>query len=381
MNILKNPGLYNMSTAKQEISDWDKHFYIRQMLYQTLGLPPTYFSDKSILEVGIGEGHNALYIASLRPQFYQLIEATEIGSKSCKELFAKHGLLGDSIDIKNMLIESYKSGQQFDAVICENMLPGIKDKNYILDKLNTYVKDRGILIITCTDEISAFFDLTRRLLANILIQRSHTNDGEKMIDLCTSAFESHFKALGSNKRMKDWCLDLTGNAFYVNGFSIIDALTFFQKEYFFYNSSPRIIVDETWYKHVAITSQLYNEKIIDNFDKIHHNLIHYKSFDHHVWVKQDSKELRNLCRKFIDLTQKGEQSYESVSKDISDVLHAIKKLYINNNGEEIVISTIIDFETFLSKDDITPDSVAHGFNYYQNAFGRETEYLSLVKSH
>ena len=43
---------YKISPVRQDLSDFDKHVYIRTMLYQALGLPKTAFKGKNVLEVG-----------------------------------------------------------------------------------------------------------------------------------------------------------------------------------------------------------------------------------------------------------------------------------------------------------------------------------------
>ena len=60
---------YKISPVRQDLSDFDKHVYIRTMLYQALGLPKTAFKGKNVLEVGSGGGYNAIVTATFKPAY------------------------------------------------------------------------------------------------------------------------------------------------------------------------------------------------------------------------------------------------------------------------------------------------------------------------
>ena len=169
---------YKISPVKQNLTDLDKHFYIREMLYQALGVPKSFFKGKNILEVGPGSGYNSIVTATFKPQYYQLVDANETGIKDIKELFKKYNVEENHIAITNCFIEEFITDKKFDIAMCENMLCCIKNNYEILAKINSLLVQEGILIISCADEISTFYDITRRLLANILVQRTGVKEFE-----------------------------------------------------------------------------------------------------------------------------------------------------------------------------------------------------------
>ena len=78
-----------ISPVHQNISNLKKHFQTRESLYRLLGLLPNFFAKKNVLEVGPGSGHNSIYISSLFPKTYQLVEPNPIGVKDIKKIFKK----------------------------------------------------------------------------------------------------------------------------------------------------------------------------------------------------------------------------------------------------------------------------------------------------
>ena len=52
------------------------HFCIRKHLYHQLGVSLSDFKGRSLLEIGPGNGHNALYCATLRPKGSALLDGT-----------------------------------------------------------------------------------------------------------------------------------------------------------------------------------------------------------------------------------------------------------------------------------------------------------------
>ena len=76
-----------ISPVHQDISNLSKHFQIRSSLYRLLGLIPSFFTGKDIIEVGPGSGHNSIYTATLLPRTYELVEPNPLALKDISKIF------------------------------------------------------------------------------------------------------------------------------------------------------------------------------------------------------------------------------------------------------------------------------------------------------
>jgi len=372
----------NISPVRQNIANINKHFYIRKKLYETLGLTNNNFENKRIIEIGPGGGYNTIYTASLKPKFYKLIEANKVGVKEIEELFKKVEIDTKNIDIENIFIEEYSTTNKFDIAICEGMLPCVTNNYEILEKIDTLIKRDGIMIITCSDEISILFDMARRFLANILLQKENVTNYEDKIDILVKAFGSHLDTLKGFGRFKeDWCADnLLGNALYNASLSVSDVIEFFKSKYSFYHLSPDIIKDETWFKEVPESISQFNELKINKFYEIWHNLIHYQVFDSVKWDRDNILKLRILCKDFIKQCKLSEEKYTySVMSDTLKILQNIIELQKKNNANNIIIDALEDLHKFIKNDNITVSSIANDLTYFKSSFGRGQQYLSLLK--
>lgn len=371
---------YKISPVKQNLTNLENHFYIREMLYQSLGTPATYFKDKNVLEVGPGGGYNSIVTASFQPKYYQLIDANPTGIKEIRALFNTLNLQQEHVFIENCFIEQFQTDKKFDIAICENMLPCLKNNYDILNKIDSLLIKKGVLIISCADEISIFYDITRRLLANILVQREKITNFDDKVNLFVEAFESHLKTLkGFYKLPYDWCADnLLGKSLYNSSLSVSDVLLFFKDRYKFYQTSPNIIEDDQWYKEIPLSTNAYNNRKQTLFQERWHNTFHYKIMSQ----KRDCTkniELRTLCRAYFDCIEQSED--EGYSVEIKNKILKLLKLIGKNIGDiddilELSINEIIEF---LEKDDITSKSIANNFHYFKSAFGKGQTFLSLIK--
>jgi len=370
---------YKISPVKQDLSDFEKHKYIRKMLYQSLGLPSFAFKDRNVLEVGPGGGYNAIVTATFEPKYYQLVDANETGAKEIIELFKTHNVGSTNVHLENCFIEEFKTDKKFDIVICQNMLCCIKNNYEVLSKIDSLLDKNGVLAISCSDEIGIFYDMTRRLLANILLQRTQTTEFEDKLDIFEKAFAPHLATLdGFYKILRDWCADnLMGKSLYNTSLSVGDVLDFFGDRYNFYQMTPSLIVDEQWHKEIATTPRAYNDRKKSLYESAWHNVFHYKVTKDLRDAKKNI-ELRKYCREYFNLIEISEEKYTQDSKkQILDVLNNIK-INISEIDEKISLS-LQEIITFLEKDEISVDSIKNDFNYFKSAFGKGQQFLSLIK--
>ena len=375
----------HISPVRQNIDDLEKHFFLRKKLYETLGLRSCDFYNKTVVEIGPGGGYNTLYTASLKPKFYQLIEPNSAGIEELKENLSTHKLLQKNIDIQNVFLEEFTSEKCFDIAICEGMLPCVKNNHALLKQMDKLLKTDGVMLITCSDEISIFFDMARRLLANILLQRENLQEFQEQVKALVTAFGPHLDTLKGFGRLKeDWCADnLLGNALYNTNLSVSDVIELFEDRYSFYKISPQIILDPTWFKETPRELSSFNRVKKEHFEAIWHNLLHYQCFDTKVWEKEATDQLRALSRNFIQCTRAiEEQGYDSDTKDATlHLLSCMQALLRKNSADDTIIDAIDDLIRFLEKNSITKESIAHDLSIFKSAFGRGQQYISLIKEY
>lgn len=371
---------YKISPVKQDLTDMDKHFYIREMLYQALGVPATYFKDKNVVEIGPGGGYNAIVTSTFDPKYYQLIDANETGIKDIKNLFKKYNLRDDHVNIVNCFAEEFHTNREFDIAICENMLCCIKNNYEVLEKMDSLLTKNGIMIVSCADEISIFYDMTRRLFANILVQREGVEGFTEKVNMFVEAFSSHLKTLkGFYKIPFDWCADnLMGKALYNTSLAVPDLLEFFNDKYHFYQITPNIVVDEQWHKEIPLSIQDYNNRKKSLFQKTWHNIFHYQVMSEQR-DERDNIELRKFCREYFNLIEKSEDNGYTEDTKIT-IINTLEKIYKNlENIDPLITNSLNEIMEFLKKDEITVFSISNDFKYFHSAFGKGQQYFSMIK--
>ena len=161
-----------ISPVHQDISNLSKHFQIRSSLYRLLGLIPSFFTGKDIIEVGPGSGHNSIYTATLLPRTYELVEPNPLALKDISKIFGDLSIKHTKPNIISKCIEDFKSDKLYDIAICEGWLGGIHDyEKSMLIKLSSFVKSGGVMLITFYSPIGGMATFLRRLLAYRLISK------------------------------------------------------------------------------------------------------------------------------------------------------------------------------------------------------------------
>lgn len=368
---------HNISPVRQDISDSDLHVSRRTTLYRTLGLLPSFFAGKKVLEVGPGSGHNSIVVASWNPSVYLLVEPNPTGVSHIREVFNKH--LEDNLpQIVNTTIEDYVSSEQYDIIICEGMIPGVCNKGQILKKLDSFLKKDGVLIVTCADEISIFFEIIRYFIA-FKLTRGMSNFEDK-VALSVKAFGSHLDTLPGFGRLKeDWCADcLFGYAHFNYDFSIKKCLEFLINDYYLYHTSPAILTDYRWYKAMPHDPHSFNQHYLDQFDLKKHNLLHYqvKTADR---TRDENEELHKYCKGVMELI------HECVRNDndaIDDKIAEICVMMKNNlrNTDQRILAALSDIQTIIMNKNYNYESLRDNYSYFRSSFGRGQQYMSLIKT-
>ena len=287
---------HNISPVRQDISDLKQHFRRRDDLYRHLGLLPSCFEKKKILEIGPGSGHNSIHIASLRPSSYHLVEGNMAGVKDMESLFEHFKEYTENMSVFPMLIEKFaeRYDRVYDIVLCEGMLPGLPRPINTLKLIARFVKPGGVLVITCVDPCSQLFESLRHLIGHILTRDCESI--EDKIERLMPVFSSHLDTLKDMTRNnKDWIIDNIINPAAIGPtLSIAEAIESIGEEFDLYGTSPRIFSDWRWYKSIHADPYGFNSSAIEQYWSIVHNFLDYKSI-FKPRAQGDNRELYRLC--------------------------------------------------------------------------------------
>lgn len=233
----------------------EQHFERRASLYRSLRLPPLAFRGARVLEVAAGTGQNAEYIASLNPQYLELVEP-HAQNWSC---------LG-WLPLINVPFEDYEApAGSFEIAICENWMGLPEVEAGLLDKLASLVAPGGVLVLTCVHPQGFYPNQLRRKIAARLINDSMSFENKTQI--LVSAFETHLATLPDMTRSaKDWVQDQLLNPAVENILltfpMLIDKLG---KEFTILGTSPEFTQEWRWFKSLYGAQRQFNKGALQDY--------------------------------------------------------------------------------------------------------------------
>jgi SAM-dependent methyltransferase len=365
---------HGISPVRQDISDWERHQQRRSALYRQLGILPAYLKGRSVLEVGPGSGHNALYTASLDPSRFVLVEGNSTGIGHIRSLFAEHSHIAVP-EIVGSRIEDYGPAQPFDFVFCEGLLSGIPNPDAVLARLADCTAVGGMLVVTCVDHLSHFPETLRRLLAQRLIDPADTVEVQAAAIL--PMVESHLATLGGmNRRRDDWVIDnLIHPGSIIPLINLPETISVLASSFDFMGSAPHFVTDWRWYKSITGAEHEFNLPAIEQYWLNAHNLLDHR-FTLPLRPVEANQRLYDLCTQARALVE----SYEATHRDgfiaeFADVLDGITA-----DAREFSPPTADALADAAALVRATPNVAATAASARFGAlFGRGQQYLSLSR--
>ncbi len=363
---------HNISPVHQDLTDFNVHLRRREKLYRKLGLPPFAFSNKAILEVGPGGGYNALAYFQWGANV-DFVEPNPKAQEELHELLGKYGIEKTRWNLYKDKVENYVTEKKYDIVIAEGVIPGLYNISEVIAKLSVLVREGGVIVVTCVDDISCFFEVLKRLVAVCLIQ-SIENFKDK-VKILAQAFSTHLKTLKHASRpVEDWVTDQFLNpAIYANFFSIVDCIDEFGPDFEFLGSSPDMFTDYSWYKDLSYNSK---SEIIKQFYEKRHMLLLWNLQECNA-ISPDNKVLFDTVFEFRKYAAEIENNF---IKDNMDKIISILK-YITTLTQDInffIPEAINEAIMLLSDNNLNPEKVSQA-SKLAAAFGRGQQYVSMVK--
>lgn len=366
-----------ISPVAQDISNLRKHFQMRESLYRLLGLLPSFFREKNIIEIGPGSGHNSIYTASLLPKSYELVEPNPLGVKEIKKLFKNLTVKHTKPKIFLKSIDDFKSKKKYDIAISEGWLGGTDNyEKKMYTKFSSFVKSKGLLIHTFYPPIGGMATFLRRLISFRFINKKVTIK-ENTVTL-EKAFTSHLKTMSSMTRSyKDWIHDNILNPHIYVGISTPRIFSkILNNKFSIYQSVPNFSCDWRWFKSLHGKKRNFNKNFLSEYDAISHCMIDYRMSG----IKRSAKkntELEKLCINFAIAAKENEDlGHTKYMKNIEPIF---KKILKNTQFDLPASSKKGLFEAYslLKKEKITINDVAKMPNF-KFLFGRDQCYMTMI---
>jgi hypothetical protein len=392
-NFLEFYGTNHISPVSQDISNLRLHFGRRISLYRTLGLAASFFEGRSILEVAPGSGHNSIVTATLNPSRYDLVEPNPSGYKRMVSLFSEYQVQANSVRMFNSRLEDFQGDAAYDIVICEGLIPGLSEQDEFLKLLTERVRAGGILVVTCADAVSAFFESLRRYLAKLLtrdlLENFTLRNWQKQAVLrLLPVFQSHLESLeGMSRPPEDWVWDnllnpAAANLAASNEFSIEKCLSSLGDDFYFYGSSPVFMENWHWYKNLPLDAEQYNKVFLDSYISQRHNFLHHQ--ESYRSPKGVGNTLHQVCKRFsLNLERKSAKAWREIDvaaiqldlNDVRQVEEMSRRL-----GFLKAPAALQEFVALFDQGQIPEGRVIADMEYFRDAFGRGQQYLSLIRA-
>ena len=360
-------------------TDFDKYFYQREMLYQTLNINKLIVEGRNILEFGPGNGINSIYTMSLKPKSYYLVDGNPTGIKNLKHNFLRFYPSFCNYHIVDSLIEVYASNQKYDLVICEGLPPNQKDPPKFSSLVASHVKSGGLYLITCHDVISNFSEILRSFIAHLLSK--HITSFKNKVDFLVYFLRDDLSCLKNMSRTRqDWVIDNVLNTeFWKDSqlFSIEEAVITHQNDFIYYSSSPRFYQDWRWYKDMSENTIAYNNRVVDQYTTCKHNLIDWR-LNHGPRSVEENRKLSDICSavKGSIRTYMGCPSDDRFEVVESALFNAEKVVGLLSEDLRLAIRAYRETLRYAYNGDTKK---ADGYTHFQNWWGRGMQYISFIK--
>lgn len=391
-NFLEFYRKHNISPVSQSLKDIELHFQRRIGLYRTLGLPPSHFKGLEVLEVAPGSGHNSIVTATFGARSYDLVEPNLAGFNEMLSLFDKYQVKDSSIRFFNNRLEEFAEKKTYDIVLCEGLIPGLSNQDLFIDNLSNKVRSGGILVVTCADAVSVFFESLRRYLARILVAQSGIEFATKggvaqIVHYLSKIFESHLMFLtGISRPVEDWVWDNLLNPAAAslaasNEFSIEKCLEVLGDRFYFFGSSPTFMADWRWYKTLPGDPREFNEPFLKSFSLQRHNLLNHQEIG--FSDASAGERLYHCCKTFASYVEKrdplspGYFDAEICRKELNPVVDVLKIL--SDCGLKDSVAAISEFVYLFNGGRLPTTQSISEMKAFRGAFGKGQQYVSLVR--
>lgn len=375
---------HNIAPVHYDLSDLSAHFQRREALYRTVGLLPLTFQGAHVLEVAAGTGHNSLYVASLLPASYTLLEPNPAGVRAIRECYAGAGFPYTAPTLIEAKLEDYAPDSPFDIVLCENWLGSSAHERGLLRKLAGFVAMRGVLVVTCVSPIGFLPNVIRRALAARLTAGIAAFDRKTAI--LVEAFEPHLRTIpGMTRSAKDWVQDNMINPAY---FDLCLTLPMLVEElggdFQIAGVSPDFRRDWRWFKALSGDAFEFNRTTLAEYAVAGATFVDYRAgpaelaLDHSHALEQGALALVEAVRSAEVAVQRCGDTALAMSQVVA-CLRALGTQFQSAGIAAPLVEALDEGIGLLAAPKVDVRSVA-GLSAFAGWFGRETLYVACERN-
>lgn len=290
---------HGISPVRYDLSDLDAHLDRRDFLYRSLGLPPTAFKGVAVLEVAAGSGQNSLYVASLGPALYDLVEPNPAGVRDIKAVYEGFERPHTTPNLIVEQFETFKAQRSYDIVLCENWLGGFQNELALLGKLAKHVSPGGVLVVTLVPFTGFAPNAVRFAMAQRLLDQQDEMSFTAQTDYLVSVFGKHLATMSSMTRSHhDWVRDCMQNRVFLPVVLPLEQVVWsIGPEMESLSFSPRFLADWRWFKAGVGEARRLNEVALASYRANLHNFMDWRV----VFPVRDPEENQRLDDKCRDL--------------------------------------------------------------------------------
>ncbi|MFY7962610.1 MAG: class I SAM-dependent methyltransferase [Elsteraceae bacterium] len=269
---------HGISPVRYDLSDLDAHLDRRDFLYRSLGLPPAAFKGVAVLEVAAGSGQNSLYVASLGPALYDLVEPNPTGVRDIQAAYAGFDRPHTTPNLIVEQFETFRAQRSYDIVLCENWLGSPPNELALLGKLAKLVTPGGVLVVTLVPHTGLAANVARYAMAQRLLDQKGEIGFQAQTEYLVSVFGKHLSTMSSMTRSHhDWVRDMLQNRVFLPVVlpleEVIDSIGPDMESLSF---SPRFSADWRWFKAGVGPARRLNDVALSSYRANLHNFMDWR---------------------------------------------------------------------------------------------------------
>jgi SAM-dependent methyltransferase len=374
---------HGLNPVRYEMTNPARHFQRRASLYRSLGVHSLTVRGARVLEVAAGSGQNSLYLASLRPGRFTLVEPNPAGVRDIKALYGRPEFAAWRPELFEGKLEDFAPAEPFDIVVCENWLGRRPEERALLCRLGTLVGPGGLLVLTTVSPVGLLPNVLRRLLALRLgcWERTFEDATRALVE----AFGPHLATVADMTRSHtDWVQDNLLNPHYFNIFLTIPMVAEdLGAAFSFVGSSPDFAVDWRWFKALCGEARDFNGHFLGEYHANCHNFLDYRR----VLPRGDAARNRDLEAAAWRLIEAADQADRAAREQgscppgadplVLAGLRDVVSCWHADSDEHL--PPLREFEQVYRLPRLAPEAV-RDMRAFAGLFGRETIYVSLEKS-
>lgn len=367
----------NVLPVTQNLENIDEFVFRRNYLYTTLGIPLGTLNNKKIIEFGPGGGFNAVATAHFEPNLYTFVDASKKSLEQLRFHNQNNFFKANNIRIEECDIFDFTDKERYDLVIVEGVIPGQHKPRKLLRHVSSFTQNGGLLILTSTTAVSLLSEICRRVLRVRLLDG--VSDFAAKARITSEFFASHLEFLATSTRPPlDWAIDVILHDWHNDSyiFSLKDSIETINEEFQFYNSSPKFLTDDRWYKKVIPGSVDSNTLALLQYHRLCSTLIDHRYSINEMIIDVFPEEIEFLSIRACEIHN--EIINQNNFNLLFDFLSVLQEIEVKlPDSFKLTKASIKDYRSDFKR--FLDDPFGEYFQKFKKWWGRGQQYASFLR--